>query len=75
MNFSAEDLEFLHAVGIDPGSPDAEKFLALARQISKHRAPGQQVKLDPQAAKSQLIKLAMRMLLDGGQSDGPDEEL
>jgi hypothetical protein len=51
-------------MGINPGAQDADKFLVLARQIAKHRAPGQQVKVNPQAAKLQLVKLALQKLLD-----------
>jgi hypothetical protein len=63
MNFTAADKKLLRSMGIDPGAPDAEKFLVLARQIAKHRAPGQQAKVNPQAAKLQLVKLALRKLL------------
>jgi len=69
MKFTAADIKLLREMGIDPGAPDAEKFLMLARQIAKHRAPGQQVKLDPQAAKLQLVKLALEKLLDAKKEE------
>jgi hypothetical protein len=64
MNFTAADRQLLRSMGINPGAQDADKFLVLARQIAKHRAPGQQVKVNPQAAKLQLVKLALQKLLD-----------
>jgi hypothetical protein len=63
MKFTAEDKKLLISMGIDPEAQDADKFLVLARRIAKHKSPAQ-VKLDAQAAKLQLIKLALRQLLD-----------
>ena len=63
MKFTAADIKLMREMGIDPGAADAEKFLMLARQIAKHPAPVQ-VKVNPQAAKLQLVKLALRQLLD-----------
>jgi hypothetical protein len=66
--FTAADIKLLRSMGIDPEAQDADKFLVLARQIAKHRAPGQQVKLNPNAARLQLIKLALQKLLDEKES-------
>jgi hypothetical protein len=63
MKFTADDKKLLRSMGIDPEAPDADKFLVLARRIAKHPAPGQQWKVNPQAAKLQLVKLALRKLL------------
>ena len=63
MNFTAADKKLLRSMGIDPGSPDADKFLVLARRIAKHKSPAQ-VKLSSQAAKRQLVKLSLQKLLD-----------
>jgi hypothetical protein len=64
MKFTAADEKLLRSMGIDPGAPDADKFLVLARRISKHPAPGQQVKLNPRRAKMELIRLSLKKLLD-----------
>jgi hypothetical protein len=63
MNFTAADKKLLRSMGIDPGASDASTFLTLAKRIAKHPAPGQ-VKVSPQAAKKQLVKLALQQLLD-----------
>jgi hypothetical protein len=63
--FNKSDRKFLKSAGIsvDDTALDADR-LALANRIAKHQAPGQQVKVDAQAAKRQLIRLALQQLLD-----------
>jgi len=63
MKFTAADEKLLISMGIDPGAPDADKFLVLAQRIAKHKSPAQ-VKLDAQVAKRQLILLAARKILN-----------
>jgi len=62
MKFTADDIRLLRSLGIDPETAN-DDVLAVAKQIAKHPAPGQ-VKVNPQAAKLQLIKLALNKLLD-----------
>jgi hypothetical protein len=63
MKFTADDKKLLRSMGIDPEELDADTFLVLARRIAKHKPPAQ-VKLDTQAAKLQLVKLALQKLLN-----------
>jgi hypothetical protein len=60
--FSRSDKKFLRSVGISTEPTFAEERLALAKRIAKHQAP-LQVKLEPEAAKRQLIRLAVEKLL------------
>jgi len=63
MKFTADDQKLLRSMGIDPGAPDAEQFLVLARRIAKHKSPAQ-VKLEARRAKMELIRLAARKILE-----------
>jgi hypothetical protein len=62
---TAEDREILRSMGIS----DAEAAtihadrMALARRIAKHPAPVQ-VKVDPNRARLELVRQALRKLLD-----------
>ena len=64
--FSKSDRKFLGSVGISAEPSFDEARLALAERIAKHQAPGQ-VKLNPQAAKCQLIRLSLQKLLDSSE--------
>lgn len=61
--FTKNDLDFLRAVGISSEPTFDDERLALAQRIAKHRAPTQLV-VDPDAAKRELIRLAVRLLLE-----------
>jgi hypothetical protein len=62
--FTKDDLDFLKSVGISTEPTHNDTISALAQRIAKHRAPGQPVKVDPEEAKRQLIRLALRRLLE-----------
>ncbi len=78
-SFTKEDRKFLRAAGIttEPPADSAidskrstawdEERLALAKRIAKHQAPVQ-VKVDPNEARLQLIKLALQKLLDAAEA-------
>ena len=57
------DRDFLKVAGISPEPTLAEERLALAQRIARHPAPAQ-VKVDPQQARLQLIRLALEKMLD-----------
>jgi hypothetical protein len=62
--FTEDDQKFLTECGIAADKVESTfsaDRLALARRISKHQSPAQ-VKVNPQAAKHQLIHLAMQKL-------------
>jgi hypothetical protein len=62
---TAEDREILRSMGIsdvEAATIDADR-MALARRIAKHPAPVQ-VKVDPNRARLELVRLALRKLLD-----------
>jgi hypothetical protein len=65
------DKRFLRAVGIapEPLTSFAEEHLALAQRIAKHEALVQ-VKVSPEAARLQLLRLAARKILEAAQADG-----
>jgi len=68
--FSKNDKRILKSAGIatEPSALDADR-LALAQRIAKHPAPVQ-VKVDPDAAKRQLIRLCLEKLLDASEHNG-----
>jgi hypothetical protein len=68
-DFSKTDREFLKSVGIAAEPTFFEQRLALAKRIAKHAAPVQ-VKVDPEAARRQLLRLAAREIRDAAQTDG-----
>lgn len=63
---SDSDRKFLRSVGVSMEPTFAETRLALAKRIAKHQAPVQ-VKVDPQKAKRQLIRLSLQKLLDASE--------
>jgi len=48
-----------------------DEALALAKRIAKHQAPAQ-VKVDPEEAKRQLVRLALEKLLDADNATADD---
>ena len=70
---SKTDRRFLKSDGIaaepaveETHSALAEDRLALAKRIAKHQAPGQ-VKIDPDAARLALIRMALTRLLEASE--------
>ena len=67
IKFRKSDRNFLKSIGVSAGDATLEEDrLALAQRISKHEAPAQ-VKVNPQAAKRQLIRLNLEKLLDASE--------
>jgi hypothetical protein len=71
ITFTRDDHKFLEAVGISAEPTFDETRLALAKRISKHQAPGQPPKVNPEVAKRQLIRLSLEKLLSA--SEGCEE--
>ena len=65
--FSPSDKKFLKSAGVSAEPTFEETRLALAQRIAKHQAPGQPVKLNPDAARLELIRLALQKLLDASE--------
>ena len=65
--FSPSDKKFLKSAGVSAEPAFEETRLELAKRIAKHQAPGQQVKVDPDAARLALIRLALQKLLDASE--------
>jgi len=65
--FSPSDKKFLKSAGVSAEPAFEETRLELAKRIAKHQAPGQQVKVDPDAARLELIRLALQKLLDASE--------
>ena len=65
--FSPSDKKFLKSAGVSAEPTFEETRLELAKRIAKHQAPGQQVKVDPDAARLELIRLALQKLLDASE--------
>jgi TRAP-type C4-dicarboxylate transport system substrate-binding protein len=61
--FIKDDRDFLKSAGVSAEPAQAEIFHALAQRIARHSAPAQ-VKVDPDVAKRQLIRLAVEKMLD-----------
>ena len=60
--FSESDKQLLNSMGISTEPTLGEDRLALAKRIAKHRAPCQ-VTVDPDAARLELIRFALKRLL------------
>jgi len=71
--FTKHDLDFLAAVGVSAEPTFEETRLELAKRIAKHQAPVQ-VKVDPDAARLELIRLAMKKLLVAAEAREPGDE-
>ena len=69
--FSPSDKKFLKSAGVSAEPTFEETRLALAQRIAKHESPAQ-VKVDPDAARLELIRLALQKLLDASE-DGDDD--
>ncbi len=68
------DRKFLKSAGVSAEPTFEETRLELAKRIAKHQAPGQQVKVDPDAARLELIRLAMKKLLAAAEAREPGDE-
>ena len=67
--FSKSDRKFLKSVGISAEPAFDDTRLELAERIAKHTAPVQ-VKVDPQEAKRQLIRVSLQKLLNASGDHG-----
>ena len=72
--FSPSDKKFLKSAGVSAEPTFEETRLELAKRIAKHQAPGQPVKLNPDAARLELIRLAMKKLLAAAEAREPGDE-
>jgi len=71
--FSPSDKKFLKSAGVSAEPAFEETRLELAKRIAKHQAPVQ-VKVDPDAARFELIRLAMKKLLAAAEAREPGDE-
>ena len=65
--FSPSDKKFLKSAGVSAEPTFEETRMELAKRIAKHQAPGQQVTVNPDAARLELIRLALQKLLDASE--------